>query len=429
MFNLYFQRRGSKYSFIYYDPVLRKNVRLGQKETPSIKSDEEARKFSQLWDARLDSQKVRIQRKQAWAEKYQNFKELIEVYERTRQKEAPNSWHDCRSQMVHYVLPFFLDKKGENNVNNWHWYFEEFRDHLETVNSIRHKGGGKSGPLAYSTKNNVIGSLNAFINLLYRRRLIEHSYKCRQFENHLLNKRDMFSVIEPEMEKYIQSALRARDTLSSKFFHVLVHSGLRVNELFGASLADFSTRALESEIMRVALKPYDLEIYGYLAIDSQPAGRLKFRNEKGRVLRKPLKGKKSIDEEDCRIIPIFDRESQQILSHLWNAQQEAFQKGRYGSDPKDYLLFEGLGPNFFNRVLRQAQKALSGGKIFTPHDCRHTYATWLMETTGGNHMLARMILGHTDVEMTMRYVHIHARLQRQLRMRLQLMSPLDVTTT
>lgn len=53
---MYFQRRGNKYSFIYYNTKLRKNVRLKSSEIPSsIRSDKDAEEFRKTFDRKYDA--------------------------------------------------------------------------------------------------------------------------------------------------------------------------------------------------------------------------------------------------------------------------------------------------------------------------------------------------------------------------------------
>jgi len=421
---MYFQRRHGGYSFIYYDPESKKNVRLSKTEHPVIRTDAEAEAFCRRWDAKFDALKSRLHKKLAWQGRFHNFVELVTLYEKARQEEAPNSWEDCVSFLKYYILPFFLEVKEEHNINNWHYHFEAFRDYLETTPLLKRKRLKKT--LAYSTMNNIIHALNAFIRTMYRRRLITHPDRCRQFSNHKLNRRTDQAVIEPTLQTWIYTALQAVNTTSADLFWVSLHTGMRLNEILGISLADFFSDPPECDVIRRALAPYHLKPYGFISLNSQPALPRSLRDAHQRVPRKPLKGKKRIDPEDCRIIPVFDQDAYHLLIQRWNHQQHAYRSKRYGSDPHDYLLFNGISRNIYARHIREVQKHLKIDKLHTPHDTRHTYSTWLAEQTGGNYALCRMILGHSNVDITMRYVHLQARLKRQLKTRLQLDGPLRI---
>lgn len=421
---MYYQKRGGTFSFVYYDTELKRNVRLSKSKHPVVTDIEAAAAFCLNWNAQYDAMKTRIEKRIEWTHRYHNFVELLKLYERSRKEEAPNSWDDNIYQLKYYVFPFFLAKKSENNINNWHYHFEEFRDFLETVEPIKKKVAAQT--IAYSTKNNIIAALNAFITIMHRRRQLENDYKCRQFSNSKLNRKSEESVVDPEFQKLIFDKLMSRNELAAAFFLVSIHTGMRISELLGLSLADFLSGAPDSEVIRKALEPYELKSYGFISIDSQPSSKSSsLRGVNGRINRKPLKGKKRIDPEDARIIPIFDKDAYNAIVDLWNKQRELYNTSkRFGEDLKNYLLFDGLNKNSFSRHLRQAQKSLHLEVFFTPHDARHTYSTWLAEQTGGNYAMCRMILGHSNVNITMRYIHMQARLQRQLKSKIQLKEPL-----
>ncbi len=421
---MYYQKRGSIYSFIYYDTTLKKNVRLNREMHPLIDDPQVASEFCKHWDATQDSIRARIQTKMKWQRRFYKFQDLIEIYERARKEDAPNSWKDCVNSLKHYILPFFLERKKESNVNNWHFHYEEFRDYLEDSRPLKLKTGAAKERLAYGTMNNIIAAFNAFIVTLHRRQLIEKDHKCRQFSNHKLRRRGLSSVIDEESQAVILSLLTDLHPLSACFFRVSLHTGLRLNEQLGLSLSDFFSQAPESEVILTALEPYRLQANSYLSIESQPARHAGLREGK-LIPRKPLKGKKRMDPGDCRIIPIFDLESYKCLVRLWNEQQALFESKKFGSCPDDYLLFDGLTRSIYSRNLRLAQKYLKFGP-YTPHEARHTYSTWLAEKTGGNYTLCRMILGHSDVDITMRYIHLNAKIQKQLRTKMQLSSPIEV---
>lgn len=421
---MYYQKRGKSFSFVYYDTTLRKNIRLPQREHPQILTETQAIAFCKRWDAAQDSQKVRIQKRLQWRDKYFDFQELLTIFEKSQNENAPNTWQTNSSYLKFYAFPFFLTEKKENNLNNWHYHFEEFRDHLQSAQNIRRKK--KGGRIAYSTMNNIINALNGFMSVMYRRKYVEIRHLCRHFSSHLLNRSSEESVIDEETQEQIHSALRFRNEQSADFFHVSLHTGLRMNELLGLSLADFHVEEIHSEFMKQALKPYHLKVYGYLTVESQPFIRTSPRDSIGRVPRKPLKGKKRIDSKDCRIIPLFDKRAYNIVVRLWNKQRALFLTKRYGISLKDYLLFDGLTRSTYSSDMRVTQQKLRFFRYFSPHDTRHTYSTWIVDQTGGNYTLCRMILGHSDLNMTMRYVHVNALLRQQMKAKQRLYEPIEL---
>ena len=421
---MYFQKRGSSYSFVYYDSKLKKNVRLSRALHPNVKTEEDAKRFCQKWDAENDARELRMKKRLEWKMNYFNFTELLKTFEFAKREDAPNTWQQYSNLLQHYVFDFFLNKKEENNINNWHYHFEAFREHLQTTDHVRR--GGQKTSIAYATMNNIINALNAFIEVMYRRRAIEHRHKCRHFAVHLLNQRDERSVIPSTTQDLIYSALRFRRELSADFFLISLNTGMRLNELLGLSLSDFICDEIDSDFMRRALSPHDFKVFGFISLESQPARREAPRNEKGAVPRKPLKGKRKIDPEQGRIIPIFEKRTHNTITRLWNLQRELYEKRPYGEDLKNYLLFDGLRASIYSSDLLTVQKKLKISHPYSAHDTRHTYSTWLADRTGGNYTLCRMILGHSDLDITMRYVHINSKLKRQMQSKLQLKSGLEL---
>lgn len=412
---MYFQKRGDGYSFIYYDEKRRKNVRLRQSEQPPIRNDAEAKLFCTQWEAKLDALRTRIKRRLEWENKFHNFRNLLTWYEAARKEDAPNSWGSDVYALEYYVFPYFLEVKKANNLNLWPLYFEEFRDHLLTVEPLKKKTSTKT--LAYATKNNLIKALNAFIYMLHRRQLIEKREKCRYFSKSKVNRKNEESVLPESAQQQIFENLKSNYSEAAIFFWISLHTGMRLNELLGLSLADFFAGSFKNKPLEETLKPYGMVVFGYIALDSQPKNHLRIRDPiTCKVERKPLKGKRAISHSNGRIIPIFERTAFNYLVGLWNQQQFFFHEKRCGQNPSDYLLFPKLNKNTYSSALRKTQVDLAYTKLFTPHDTRHTYSTWLAEVTGGNYTVCKMILGHQSIDITQRYVHLSAQIHKSLRL-------------
>jgi site-specific recombinase XerC len=76
----------------------------------------------------------------------------------------------------------------------------------------------------------------------------------------------------------------------------------------------------------------------------------------------------------------------------------------------------------FNKALRKAVSKAGIDKSVTPHTLRHSYATHMIES-GVDLRSVQLMLGHSSLQSTSRYIHLtHARMQR-------LQSPLDVLST
>ncbi len=406
---MYFQRRGDKFSFIYYDTTLGKNVRLKSSEIPStIRSEIDAEEFCKKFDRKYDSLQRRLSEKMKWKTQFYKFEKTLERFQASRKEEAPNSWQADEYYFNYYILDFFLNQKGENNLNNWHFHFEDFRDYLSTVRPLKQKIGKKC--LAYATRNSIIKSLNAFMRFMWRRREVEAEYKCRYFSKSLIARKSLESVIPEDQQRIIYERLKDENQVAADMFWVALNTGLRLNELLGLSPADFYPGEPAYKPLLLSLKNWSLTPIGYLLLESQPSNSV--------VLRKPLKGKKIIGEQENRTVPIFDKPTFNILARLWNEQRARRAQGHHGESPNDYLLFEGLNKNIYSNALKKAESSLR--TKFTPHDTRHTYSTWLAEVSAGNFMLCKIVLGHSNLEVTLRYIHMQERMQRELRRNQQL---------
>lgn len=423
--SVYFQLRGGRYSFVYYDRTLKKNIRLSSSETSSIASPDAAQKFCDAWNSEHRTSDIIIEEKLQWIETHPQFVDLVRIYELSRKEDAKYSWQTALYYLRYYVFPFFLTDKKEADINQWRLYFEDFRDYLKSAPSIKKMNAQEI--LSLSTANGVIKSLNAFLMTMFRRNKLTHISKCRMFAKSLLNVKGEESVIDHTSFSMLYNSLVRRSPTSADMFLTGVRTGLRLNELSGLSLADFFPGFPPSEALRIALDPLSLKIFGFLSLESQPELTPLPRDNYGLVPRKPLKGKKRISSANSRTIPIFDLDCFNTLVRLWNEQQSLFQCEKYGNNPSDYLLFKGTSTNIYYRHMIEAQETW-GKKPFTPHDTRHTYSTWLAERTGGNFTLCKMILGHSSLDITMQYVHMGARIHKDLKSKMQLERPMVFAT-
>lgn len=420
---MYFQNRRGRYSFVYYDLELKKNRRLPSTQTPTLSTDIEAQAFCDHWNESNHSLQNKVDQKILWEKTHAQFVFLIEKYSEARAEAAPYSWQSNVYYLRYHVLSFFLSEKNEPHPNEWHYHFEDFRRYLQKVTPLKTRKKG-NGNFSYSTMNGIIKSLNSFMLMLFRESQITFEFKCRLFEKWRCNEKTSDSVIPSERQISIFKRLDEIDSLAADMFYVCLHTGLRTNEALGISIADLTQGFPDSKPLKMALKPYDFNVHGFISLESQPLIKSQPRNEKGQVPRKPLKGKRRIgDRNSDRTIAIFDSECMNILIRRYNSQLALFQGKAFGLESKDYLLFDGLNRNIYSNHLRKAQG--SHEKIFTPHDTRHTYSTWLAETTGGDLRLCKLILGHSSISTTEAYVHMGERIRNQLRTAQQLKLPME----
>lgn len=351
----------------------------------------------------------------------------MKIYENSRKEEAPHSYQTHMYYLSLYVLPFFLGIKKCTNPSNWFKFFEDFRDYLRSCESIR--STKNEATLSYSTMNGVMKALNSFLLTLHRRNLVRYPFKCRLYHKSKCFSKGAEAVIPISEQIRIREELNSLDRLSADFFYVCLHTGLRINEALGLSVADLFQGTLHSEALRQMLAAHSLKTHGYIVLESQPANRRHLRDPNGQVPRKPLKGKHLISPANSRTIPVFDNECFNILARLWNEQRHLFESREFGDNPRDYLLFRGLNRDRYSSSLRDAQASESTKAQYTPHDTRHTYSTWLAEQTAGNFNICRMVLGHSSISTTLTYVHMGEKFSREIKSKLQLERPMMLVPT
>lgn len=105
------------------------------------------------------------------------------------------------------------------------------------------------------------------------------------------------------------------------------------------------------------------------------------------------------------------------MVRLYKIQEEKFKKKVYGSNRKDYVLFEDLTHSETVVDLRAAySKTKFTQKSY--HCCRHTRCTELVGKTR-DFVLARYWLGHARQETTLKYTHIYQQSANTARKKIQ----------
>lgn len=102
-------------------------------------------------------------------------------------------------------------------------------------------------------------------------------------------------------------------------------------------------------------------------------------------------------ESGIRDVPV-PREIQKYAAKLRNAGNENFVWAGKKSDVP-------VNPSYFRRIFAAALKSVPGVRVLTPHSCRHTYVTMLMES-GVDIKTIQELAGHNDMKMSLHYTHI-----------------------
>lgn len=408
---MYVDKRKNKdgsitYRFTYLDPE-GKRRRFPQSKVPASAQESEAAalKFAASQAAILDSKKAEIARKLSWRSQYHDFEALLERYAGWQKKNAPNSWTSAVYYLERWVFPFFLGDHQSANVNDWHLLFQQFRDWLQAPEVLVKRK--RKEPLAVSTQNNIIKALNTFLKCLHAYRLIDPAsvLECPAYPEHMLATRDASAVIlEPERDK-ILARLRASYPPAADFFLILWHTGMRFNELFSLPITALFKGEIQHDKLKKRLEMLNIQYHGYLYLNSQGVYDDGSREEDGSILRKPLKGCKTISPKNARVIPIRSKDVWNVLATRYKAGLELCATGVYGPDRKEYVFFEDAEWNKTVGALREAyQHFKMEPKGY--HSCRHTFVTLLVGETG-DEMLTRMITGHKTAKSFERYQHVY----------------------
>lgn len=334
--------------------------------------------------------------------KYPAFEKLIEKFMIAQKREAKNSWESSELYLTRFVLNFYLVQKGIYDVNEWYLYFEDFRDYLENRATVM----GKKDLIAYSTKNNCIRTLNKFLSVMQRNHVLKSAspLKCRPFPKENLTTRGYEDIFKPD--EYLN--LKNKLDKSREFFIILFNTGMRFNELYSLSIDDVRDQEDIPEHLKERFDNYKVHIWGFISLESQidgkvrSAARFKAAKNKDYVYkRKPLKSCKKIDAKNRRIIPIFDKETWEIIVKNYNNVCETYKEG---TNPKDYFLLD-VDPSVLRREFIKFTK-----KGF--HACRHTYITNLVGRYR-DMAITRLITGHKS-DAFEAYVHIYEQYAEQI---------------
>jgi len=88
------------------------------------------------------------------------------------------------------------------------------------------------------------------------------------------------------------------------------------------------------------------------------------------------------------------------------------ERGVYGPDEDDYLLFDGLTAAMFYNDLTLALKRLNL-KHRSPHKLRHTFLTWFYAKINNDPFLAESVGGHRERRDIERYSHLRELIGRE----------------
>ncbi len=402
---LLYTRTGTYYSFAYYDSTTQKPVRLQKsyirerfgKDITEMKEAESIRELLEKErHSRVNEKKLRL----SWDSLSTDFSQLVADYQAYHRKTAPNSYATTMHYLRHYVCYYFLQIQKCEELDQWALHYDGFREWLEDQATVIKNASKK---LSYNSKNHCIHALNTFMRFLHRKRTVMHFIACSRFPDYQLKQKSVDDIISMEEMERIYAHLKAKGLhKEAVFWRLLFFTGMRFNEARGVSLENIYEGEIEDKVFAKRLKDNQISHVGYLVLESQPVKKtLSIRGVNGEVLRKPLKGRKKIDEKSARTIPIVDSLLWRELAALYNTEIGKFQSRLWGESISNYLLFEGVNRGVLEKVYRELHIP-----YHSPHCCRHTRATLLIGETG-DPILTRMWLGHTSQRVLDRYVHVY----------------------
>lgn len=377
--------------------------------------------------AKMKRAKARVD----WLNHFQDNEKKLDSFIEWKKAEKETSKRQLDTEYSYirnYVYPFFLSEKALVNPKEWHIYHNSFKEWLQTKEPHRYNTKGKT--LAINTINNIIATLNNFYNYLEADSKSAGAkfdyHRCKPFPKKLASEKGTESVIKKEHAELIVKHLKkltkrtkggetinnSQRELLATFFKTLMATGLRKNEALGISIGDIKVGKVDLEqfgYINDFLKDQDVPFYGYIYLLDQP-GERSIRAKNGKVPRKRLKHRKSIDPRYARYIPILDKEVALELRDLIKAQITNWKKKKFGTNERDYLLFDGLSYQSLNLALTQIYQHKDFKKIhhYTPHDCRHTYVSeHVYYPFRGNLSIVSKITGHSRQEVIETYLHLY----------------------
>ncbi len=423
---------GVRWVFTKYNPSTRVTEKVPMNAVPlhirNATDEKIVAEYCNSQSAIEDAARYRAKMRSAWRNKYTDKAKILEEFAKYQEGRAPNSWQNDVYYLEKYAFHFFLDKKESPNHWDWNVHFDEFRTWLKTVKPARWERKN----LSLNTQNKVIRALNVFFEMVASR-TGKAVIKCPQYKRSELNQVTALDLFEPSEIAKIQDALMEISKDSHDLFTVLANTGMRENEALGLCVGfifEGNIEGKKSGKIHEQLKLYKQDnYYGYICLESQPAVRelriskafkdrfgVNWRN--GSVLRKPLKTRKKIEPENFRFIPIFDKTTWNIIVDRWNQQHEMLEKKANGSEPRDYLLFDGLtGSMFYNDIVEAFEKTKL--RYRSVHKLRHTYLTWFYEVTNENRFLAKKVAGHNEERSMAVYSHLLEQIDREQTLKVQ----------
>lgn len=220
------------------------------------------------------------------------------------------------------------------------------------------KGKEKTGPRQPATVNRELSLLSRVFSLAIEEELLEDN-PCRKVKLLELDNEAINYFTKSEEERLLRQCIGERGHLRAVVL-VAINTGMRPKELFG-------------------LRKHQVDFtYDRITLGRKIKGQETVRTKTGRG----------------RVIPMNSTVREELL------------KLAQGKGDLEYLFTYPETGQPLNSVKRSFAKACELARLegFRFYDLRHTFGTRLAEGGESLHRIAEL-MGHTDIQMTMRYVH------------------------
>ncbi|MBC7532714.1 MAG: hypothetical protein H7318_14160 [Oligoflexus sp.] len=332
---------------------------------------------------------VQMLERQTWRSNLKVL-QLYNSYAEWRKEDQPRSAQQDLSMLINYGIPFFAGVLKEEDPNKWCEFGEELLEWLRKEARTK-----KEEPLAVSSCNKVINSLNHFVKWMVRKKHISYA-NARPFEcidQRKTNRRTEKDLVTDEVfdAVYNHISRQKNGKLYADMWKTQRACGFRVSELLGLTfhwLSDECPAFIKEDFVEKGLK-----VYGSIYLESQPA-KPYVKRVNGVIPRTPLKWRDSISPDNARTVPILSKEVWDLLVERYDVECEKWEKKTYGLYKDSYLLFDGAQRNIYLRYIQEANASL-GLKGDGSHILRHTLSTeWSLMRIEDK--VKELVLGHKD---------------------------------
>lgn len=393
-------------------PKLLQERKIGISFPNSFKTEKSVKDFKDRLSSYFDYKTIENKNFEKWTEKYYNFKSLIEIFEDYSKKEAPRSYSSKNSYFKYYVLEYFLQIKGLENLESWKDQFEDFKKWLSKTTQKRVKSN-KSKTLSPNSQNHCIQQLNSFLQLMFESGKCTKQPLCRKIKDaQKKSEKNISYIITDDEAEDIYKFLFKINKYKAYAFWFLLKTGMRVSEARGIGPANIAVGKIPHLQLNKLLADNDMSDYsGYIFFNSQVDKKSTLRSKNHKIVFIPLKSRSDISVKNTRYVPINDNRLLEIIIEMTEKVQLENEVGKWGSDIKQYTFFyEYLSSAIMNSDLKmfydKNKKSKDNKyKAKTCHDCRHTYAVYTgrKDITG---TLQKIILGHCS-SAAQRYYHMN----------------------